>query len=107
MFSSQKHLVNCGAFDTSSSFQIMMKEFIPLVDDYSSKKREKINTLEKNLDSVLSSHKQQFIDFFQFIQGLTMLWTSHETAEESARRQFMVRFRATVKNEFVCVCLHV
>ena len=86
----QKHLISCGVCDSASSFDVMMKEFLPLIDQHSNIVRKKINAQEKSLDSVFASQKLQFSEFFQFIQGPVLLWTCQETANEQSRREFTV-----------------
>ena len=69
-----------------------MTEFLPQVDQHTSKMRDKTSTLEKALDSIFSTQKEKFVEVFEFIRGLSLLWTSHVSDLESCRRELTVRF---------------
>jgi len=67
-----------------------MAEFLPPVEQHMSKMKEKTSAKEKALDSVFLAQKEKFADLFEFIQGLSVLWTTHELDLEICRKELTV-----------------
>lgn len=87
----QKQLTKSGAFDSYTAYELMCKEFLPLIDEHSSKMREDLQALEKGLDIVISTQKEHFSEVFQFIQEAALLWDNQKSAVDKIRREYQVR----------------
>ncbi len=57
------------AYDSYTAYELMVKDFVPLIDQHSQKMREELQNIEKGLDTVVTTQKTQFSKLFQFIQG--------------------------------------
>ena len=57
------------AYDSYTAYKLMVKDFVPLIDQHSQKMREELQNIEKGLDTVVTTQKTQFSKLFQFIQG--------------------------------------
>ena len=79
-----------GLFDTTETYELMCRDFVPLVDQHCSKRREEIQTLEKALESAVSLQEKQFSEVFKFIQGAALLWDSHRTDTDQICRTYQV-----------------
>lgn len=69
----------------------MCKEFLPLIDEHSTKTREDLMALEKGLDAVVSTQKRHFSEMFQFIQEAALLWENQKNKIEAINRQYQVQ----------------
>ena len=73
----------------------MSRDFVPLIDRYSCKMREELQALEKGLDMVITSQKEQISKLYEHIQGAVLLWDDQKNAMEKASRTFQVRTNST------------
>ncbi len=86
----QMHLINLEVYDAASSYDIILAEFLPRVEQHIAKMREKTITEEKALDSLFSVQKEKFRELFDFIQKLSDVWTNHTTELEKGAKELMV-----------------
>ena len=68
----------------------MCKDFLPLIDKHSKKFREELQSMEKGLDSVISTQKEQFTDVFKFVQDAVLLWDGEKTSIDQLRKKYQV-----------------
>ena len=68
----------------------MCKDFLPQIDNHSKRFREELQCMEKGMDAVVSTQKEQFSDMFQFVQEAALLWDSHKMAIEQIRKKYQV-----------------
>lgn len=80
-----------GACESYAAYESMCKHFLPLIDKHSRKMREDVHALEKGLDTVVSTQKEQFSEVFQFVQEAVLLWDNHKTAIEKIQRKHQVK----------------
>lgn len=86
----QNYLVDVEALGSYAAYELMCRDFIPFVDQYSERHRGEVQAMEKALDAVLSAQKEQIAELFQFVQGAALLWDDQRTAIEQIWRDFQV-----------------
>lgn len=69
----------------------MCKDFLPLIDQHSKKMREDLQALERGLDVVITTQKDQFSEVFQFVQEAALLWNDQKNVIEQLRTDYEVR----------------
>lgn len=92
----RKHLTSSGAYDSYDAYELMCKDFLPLIDVHSKRMRDDLQALEKALDHVISTQKDQFSDLFHFVQEATLLWNDQKGVIEQILRTYednLERFR--------------
>lgn len=87
----QKHLTSSGAYDSYNAYELMCKDFLPLIDKHSKKMREDLQALERGLDMVITTQKDQFSEVFQFVQEAVLLWHDQKNLIEKLHREYEVR----------------
>lgn len=88
----QKHLTNSGAYDSYNAYELMCKDFLPLIDQHSKKMREDLQALERGLDMVITMQKEQFSEVFQFVQEATLLWNDQKNVIDQLHKSYEASF---------------
>lgn len=70
---------------------MLCKDFLPLIDNHSKKFREELQSLEKGLDAVITTQKEQFAEVFQFVQDTALLWDGQKTSIDQLRKKYQVQ----------------
>ncbi len=83
-------MTNSGAYNSYTAYELMCKDFLPLIDQHSKKMREDLQALERGLDMVITTQKEQFSEVFQFVQEATLLWTDQKAVIEQLHRTYEV-----------------
>lgn len=87
----QKALYTSGAFESHIAYELMCTDFLPLIDKHSVTIREDLQSLEKGLDTVITTQKQLCSDVFVVMQDVALLWDDHKIDMERAYREYEVR----------------
>ena len=51
-----------GAYDSYNAYELMCNDFLPLIDQHSKRMRDDLQALERGLDLVITTQKEQFSD---------------------------------------------
>lgn len=87
----QGHLTSSGAFDSYKAYELMCKDFLPLIDQHSKKMREDLQALERGLDVVITTQKEQFSEVYQFVQEAVLLWNDQKNVIDQLHRNYEAR----------------
>jgi hypothetical protein len=68
----------------------MCKDFLPLIDQHSRKMREDLLALERGLDVVITTQKDQFSEVFQFVQEAVLLWNDQKSVIDELHKRYEV-----------------